>query len=351
MAIVPPPHPHTDNGLVPRLRELLCQGLTSSDMNTAVRCHIGHDLDTICAAMTPTGDPIDLDERLLCVGEPDWPGRFHGLAELGGPWWLWVHGQREHLNSPVSVAIVGTRRATADGLQIARSMAADLAACGVTIVSGMANGIDQAAHQGCLDAGGATIGVLGCGLDIDYPKHTWGLKRRIMDQGCLVSEQPPRLPIRYPSQFLERNRIIAALADVVVIIEAKARSGALNTAGWAGEYNRECVVIPASPNHPGAAGSLKLIRDGCQMVRHGDDVLEVLGIDPHVMKIQRAPGVAESLRGDRLRVYQLLSPHPTPIATIVDHARLPFPRAMEVVGELVTLNLAEITGEGISFAV
>lgn len=328
-----------------QLRTLLESGLTTSNVHMAVKKAAGHGRDAILQAMQPTGDAIALDSRLLTIGEPDWPSRFEGLPEQGGPWWLWTQGQREHLNSPISVAIVGTRRATADGLQIAYTMAKELGSCGITIISGMANGIDQAAHRGCIDGGGATVGVLGCGLDVDYPKHTGKLKAQIVTQGCLVSEQAPAFPITYAGQFLERNRIIAALADAVVVIEAKARSGALNTAGWAGEYNRECYVVPASPNHPGAAGSLALIRDGCQMVRHADDVLEALGV--HRAQLQLDTDAPPALRPDLQRIYQLLSPHPTAIEHVAATAGVDFPTAMVLCGELVNLNLAQLNAAGV----
>lgn len=331
-----------------RIRTLLEEGLTSQNVHSAVKKAAGEGRDVIVQAMKPTGDAITLDDRLMVLDEDGWPSRFDGLPEQGGPWWLWTNGQREHLNSPVTVAIVGTRRATADGLKIAYTMAKDLGACGITVVSGMANGIDQAAHRGCLDGGGATIGVLGCGFDVDYPKYAGKLKAQIVNQGCLVSEQAPAFPINYAGQFLERNRIIAALADAVVVIEAKARSGALNTASWAGEYNRDCLVVPASPNHPGAAGSLSLIRDGCQMVRNADDVLEALGIDRATLQLDAQPN--PTLRPDLQRMYQLLSPHPTAIETLAETAGVDFPTAMVICGELVNLNLATLSAAGVSLA-
>lgn len=331
-----------------QIRTLLEAGLTAQNVHTAVKRAAGQGRDVIVQAMKPTGDAISLDARLLAIDEDGWPSRFDGLPEQGGPWWLWTHGQREHLNSPVTVAIVGTRQATADGLKTAYTIAKDLGGCGITVVSGMANGIDQAAHRGCLEGGGATIGVLGCGLDVDYPKYAGKLKAQIVQQGCLVSEQAPAFPITYAGQFLERNRIIAALADAVVVIEAKARSGALNTAGWAGEYNRDCLVVPASPNHPGAAGSLALIRDGCQMVRHADDVLEALGIDRGKLQLTAVPNPA--LRPELQRMYQLLSPHPTAIEDLAEAAGVDFPTAMVMCGELVNLNLAHLSAAGVSLA-
>lgn len=331
-----------------RIRSLLEAGLTSQNVHSAIKRAAEQSRAVILQAMKPTGEAITLDDRLITLDDDDWPNRFEGLPEQGGPWWLWTHGQREHLNSPVSVAIVGTRRATADGLKIAYTMAKELGACGITVISGMANGIDQAAHRGCLDGGGTTVGVLGCGLDVDYPKHAGRLKDQIVHQGCLVSEQAPTFPITYAGQFLERNRIIAALADAVVVIEAKARSGALNTAGWAGEYNRECLVVPASPNHPGAAGSLALIRDGCQMVRHADDVLEALGIER--AQLQLDTDNHPNLRPELQRMYQLLSTHPTAIESLAEAAGMDFPTAMMVCGELVDLNLASLNAAGVSLS-
>lgn len=329
-----------------RIRALVSQGLTTANMYKAVKQAHGQGTDAILAAMRPSGDPIETDERLLCLGDPNWPERLTSIAPIGGPWWLWCAGLREPLNHPVTVAIVGTRRASADGLAIARSLAHDLAQCGIAIISGLAHGIDQAAHRGCLEAGGLTVGVLGCGLDVPYPKNADALKRQIITQGALITEQPPGFPIRYPSQFLERNRIIAGLADAVVVIEAQERSGALNTASWAGEYNRECLVVPASPTHTRAKGSLALIRDGCAMVRDADDVLEALGIQHQ--SAQRANAKPPQLPGHGTRIYELLSPTPTPIDTLCTLTGLGFAEVMSICAHLANEELAILSADGVA---
>ncbi|WP_336250121.1 DNA-processing protein DprA [Stomatohabitans albus] len=328
-----------------QIRSLVAQGLTSKHIAAACKRADPSGLDEVLRAIRPTGQPIPIDKRLICIGDPTWPERLDHFTMMGGPWWLWCEGITSALSCPTTVAIVGTRQASADGLQLAYTIANDLAQHGITVVSGMAQGIDQAAHRGCLAGGGLTIGVLGCGLEVPYPANATALKAEVIAQGCLVSEQPPAMPIAYPGQFLERNRIIAGLADAVVIIEAKQRSGALNTAGWAATYNRECLVVPSSPTNRSAAGSLALIRDGCLMVRNGHDVREALGLTNSAD--EPVSGVPPVLHERVQEIYTLLGPQPTAMDTLCAHTGLPIAEVMARCGELMNAGLASMTGEGI----
>ena len=179
---------------------------------------------------------------------------------------------------PASVAIVGSRQATPYGLEIAAWLARELAGEGIVVVSGFAKGIDAAAHQGALAAeNGQTVGVLGCGLSFDYPKGHRELGLRIRQRGALVSEFPCAWP---PSagNFPVRNRIIAALADVVVVVEAAARSGSLITARLALELGREVLAVPGRITDEQALGTNDLLRDGAAPVTHPADILERLGL-------------------------------------------------------------------------
>jgi DNA processing protein len=176
------------------------------------------------------------------------------------------------------VAIVGARRGGRYGLELARSLAADLAGRGFCIVSGLALGIDSAAHRGALDAGGRTAAVLGSGLARVQPRTNLRLAEDIVDGGgVLITEYPPDRPgARH--QFPERNRLISGLCEGVVVIEASAGSGSLITAGFAMEQGREVMAMPGTPGLPNSAGANRLLKEGAALVENADDVLDALGL-------------------------------------------------------------------------
>jgi DNA processing protein len=185
-------------------------------------------------------------------------------------------GERTDAFDAARVAIVGTRSASPQGLADARELAAFLADAGVTVVSGLAIGIDGAAHEGAIEAGGLTVGVVATGLDVTYPRRHRDLYARVREHGLVVSEhgygvQP--LPVRFPI----RNRIIAALADVVVVVEAGRKGGALHTANFAGDYGRTLFAMPGSRRNLAAAGCNALIADGAVSLLEPADVLVALG--------------------------------------------------------------------------
>jgi DNA processing protein len=203
-----------------------------------------------------------------------------GLAWEGDG--LWQLGPLEGLRRP-SVAIVGTRAATPYGRRLARVFARELGAAGCCIVSGLALGIDTAAHQGALDAGAPTAGVLGSGHTQFFPRRNEALaERMIAAGGAVLSPFPPQQPAE-PWHFLARNAIVAALADVVVVIEAPARSGALNTAGWAAP-RIPVLAVPGDVDRLHVAGCLALIRDGAILARSAADVLEVLRLPASIAR-------------------------------------------------------------------
>lgn len=176
-----------------------------------------------------------------------------------------------------AVAVVGTRAATEYGRRVARGLAAGLAGHGWTVVSGMARGIDGAAHRGALRAGGRSVGVLGSGLDHRFPWENRGLYAEMRQGGCLVSEFPPREPPR-AWHFPRRNRIIAALAEAVVVVQAGRRSGAMNTVGHALELGREVLAVPGPVGPEASVGVHRLIRDGAGLATGAEDVLRELGV-------------------------------------------------------------------------
>lgn len=191
---------------------------------------------------------------------------------------LWVSGQAAVL-SRLAVAIVGSRAGSPYALSVAERLGADLAARGVVVVSGLARGVDSAAHQGALSAGGITVGVLGCGADVVYPPEHRGLAGAMCVHGALLSELPPRTAPR-PGFFPRRNRIISGLVRAVVVIEAGDKSGSLITARMALEQGRDVLAVPGNVLSGRNRGGHALLRDGARLVESADDILEELGLTP-----------------------------------------------------------------------
>ncbi|MEM7050514.1 MAG: DNA-processing protein DprA [Acidobacteriota bacterium] len=200
-----------------------------------------------------------------------------------------------------AVAVIGSRRASTYGLEAAAFFAGCLAEAGITIVSGFARGIDQRAHRACLEAGGTTVAVLGCGLDVDYPRGAGELARRIASQGALISEFAPGTEPR-PWHFPVRNRLIAGLCRAVLVVEATARSGSLITVRHALDLDRDVFVVPGSIFHRGSAGPYGLLRDGAYPAIHPQDVLDSL---PDALAASPSPPPPE-LPGFAGRLFGLL---------------------------------------------
>ena len=185
---------------------------------------------------------------------------------------LWVSGNTDALRS-MCVAIVGSRAASAYGVAVARRLGADLARRNVTVVSGLARGVDSAAHRGALEGGGATIAVFGCGIDIIYPREHRQLARDISAHGALVSEFTAGTP-PLKGHFPQRNRIISGLSLAVVVVEAAERSGSLITARCALDQGRAVLAVPGNVLGGRNFGSHALLRDGAKLVESADDILE-----------------------------------------------------------------------------
>lgn len=216
--------------------------------------------------------------RMVAPGDAEWPTQ---LADLGdaAPLLLFVRGGDVRLAAVRSLAVVGARAASAYGVAAATDLAAELADRGWSVVSGGAYGIDAAAHRGALAAAGCTVAVLACGVDTAYPRGNSALLDRLAADGTLVSELPPgEHPTR--SRFLERNRVIAALTRGTLVIEAAARSGALNTAAIAGRLNRHVLGLPGPVTSPLSVGVHAMLRreeTGCRLVTCAAEVVEEVG--------------------------------------------------------------------------
>ncbi|MBB6424315.1 DNA-processing protein DprA [Sphingopyxis sp. JAI128] len=237
----------------------------------------------------------------------------------GAPPVMVVRGDTAMLRQPC-VAIVGARNASAVACRFARQLAADLAARDITVVSGLARGVDTAAHVGAL--GGATVGVIASGIDIAFPPENAALQEKIASDQLLIAEQPPGaepLARHFPS----RNRIIAGLAHGTVVIEAAPKSGSLITARRAGDYGREVMAVPGSPLDPRAQGCNLLIREGATLVQTVDDVLEAVGpIDTRMVREppSRYAGALPSSDagdGERRTLVGLLGPTPVAVDELV----------------------------------
>ena len=208
--------------------------------------------------------------RLLAIGEPDYPA---ALAEIpDAPPLLWVMGDTALLARPM-VALVGARNASSLGTRMARRLAGELSAAGQVVVSGLARGVDTAAHLGALEGG--TIAVMAGGVDVVYPAENTVLAQEIADQGLRVSEMPLHMTA-HARHFPARNRIVSGLARAVVVVEAAAKSGSLITARTALDQGREVFAVPGHPFDARASGCNMLIRDGAVLTRGADDVLEAL---------------------------------------------------------------------------
>ena len=210
--------------------------------------------------------------QLLLWGGPGYPAGLMDLADA--PPVLWTRGDTGLLQRPM-VAIVGARNASSLGLRMARRLAEGLGASGQVVVSGLARGIDAAAHEAALATG--TVAVMAGGVDVIYPEENADLAAQIAAKGCLVAEHPPGLQPQ-TRHFPLRNRIISGLSRAVVVVEAAARSGSLITARDAADQGREVLAVPGHPFDARAAGCNMLLRDGATLVRHVGDVTEALGL-------------------------------------------------------------------------
>lgn len=289
-----------------------------------------------------------LGGRLVVVGDDRYPPSLaDAWPELGAPVWLFVAGTGSLARRRPAVAVVGTRRPSLDGARTAHRLGAELAEAGIVVVSGLACGIDQAAHRGALDGGGSTVAVLGTGLGVDYPARTAELREAIATSGALVTELVPGTGPR-PWQFLERNRIISGLADATVVVEGRETSGALQTARLAGGQGREVWAVPGSINAPTSAAPLALLRDGARpMTSIGELVANLCPATMDDAGAAPGPVAPPGLSATARTVLDLLGPVPASTDALAAASTLPAPVVMVAVAELVDRGVGAITAHGV----
>lgn len=342
------------SGLGPRLQTLLRERIGSP---TQILAASGPELlavdgigPKLSVAITQArGSPEAIAELAHCrrlgvelqlLGQPGYPAP---LAETCDPPQVLYRKGAYLPQDELAVAIVGSRRATLYGRQMAEKLAASLARAGVTVVSGLARGIDACAHRGALSAGGRTIAVLATGLAHIYPPEHVDLSDEIAGQGCLWTEAPlTRGPL--PGVFPQRNRIISGLCRGVVIVEAGRQSGALHTARHALEQGREVFAVPGRIDSPESAGCHDLIRDGVTLLRSVEDVLEGLG--PLPQPVAAGPDQTLltprelSLNEQERLVLQAVPTEPTLLDDVLNSVALPAPQVLATLTVLEMKRLA-----------
>ncbi|MDD2741779.1 MAG: DNA-processing protein DprA [Rhodocyclaceae bacterium] len=301
---------------------------------SAVRAVIGNkaellfDFDTQKAVDRTIAWADEPGQFIVTLVDPTYPQLLLEIADP--PNVLYIRGNPALLQKP-GLAMVGSRNATPQGLQTAENFARTLSAKGLTIVSGLALGIDAAAHRGALSAGGGTVAVIGTGADRLYPARNKDLALQIVEHGAIVSEFPLGTPV-LAANFPRRNRIISGLSRGVLVVEAATESGSLITARLAGEQGREVFAIPGSIHSPVARGCHKLIRQGAKLVETANDVLEELGqLEPSVSPDNTSPA------SDDNPVLIALGHGPCGLDELVESTGL---GADLLLGELLTLELS-----------
>lgn len=277
--------------------------------------------------------------RRLAPGDDAWPTELDDLR-TESPAGLWAQGSVEALAVRPRIAIVGTRRATAYGLRITQALSAAFARAGACVVSGLATGIDAAAHRAALDANGTTIAVLGTGLNHAFPRGHRELQHTIALRGLLLTElhhDEHGMPFTFP----RRNRIIAALARLTIVVEAPVRSGALNTADHARELHRDVAAVPGPIDQPQSEGANLLIRDGAGIITSVEDALALAALTPP----PRRPTVEPE--GNEGRVWAALADGGLDIESLCARSGLPAAACLAAVTTLEIAGSVEcaLTGE------
>ena len=262
------------------------------------------------------------------------------LLDLGNaPGRIWARGDLSVLSRPC-VAIVGTRRATVYAERVTRELARTLAQAGACVISGLARGVDAAAHRGALEAGGATCAILGTGLDVVYPRGHAALQAEIADRGLLVSELEPA-NAAHGGSFPQRNRIIAALASLTIVVEAGVKSGALITSKHALELGRMVAAVPGPIDVPQSYGSNELLRDGAHVITSMADALALMGLTPPVRLADIPHGSGER------RMWDAVADGAADLDTLCTRSGLPAHEGMAAVTALELRGLIEccLSGE------
>jgi len=274
---------------------------------------------------------------VIPISSPDYPDSLRQIYDP--PILLYVKGALVE-SDKMSIAIVGSRRASIYGKSVAERIAADLARRGLTIVSGGARGIDTAAHKGALAAGGRTIAFLGCGIDVGYPPENKNLFDAIAECGAVISEFPLGA-VPEPWRFPPRNRLISGISLGVLVCQSPQASGALITAGYAAEQGKDTFAVPGNVDDERNRGCHKLIQDGALLVQDASDILRELGIDTgeDQESIRQMALPIESLNEQERDIAALLSLEPMPVDEIIEKTGLPAPM---VSGTLTVLEMKNV---------
>jgi DNA processing protein len=272
--------------------------------------------------------------RFITPADPEYENRLNDLRDP--PASLFLLG-RQLGESPQRVAIVGSRKCSNLGRDVAQDLGRALVASGIAVVSGAAHGIDAAAHRGALQAAGRTVAVLGSGIDVAYPASSRGLLERIAESGTIVSEYPPTMPAG-PQLFPARNRIVVALARALVVVEGAAKSGSRISVDHALDLGREVFAVPGPVTSPLAETPLEMIRDGATLIRGANDLLDDLGID----RTAPPPAPPDLDDGER-RVWEALSGGSLPDA-VAREAGMPIPDAVTTLIQLELRGLIVSVG-------
>ncbi len=318
------------------LEDLLSAGLNEAAARTLVATRAGLSLEQEVAKLARLGITT------LAPDDPLFPPRLRQIKAC--PILIYLKGTLLP-EDELAVAVVGTRRPSAYGRQAAEDLSRELAAHRVTVVSGLATGIDAVAHRAALAAGGRTLAVAGCGLDIVYPPHHTSLANRIAEQGALISEFPPGVgPLR--EHFPRRNRIIGGMSLGVLVVEAGERSGALSTAHQAANEGREVFAVPGSIFSAMSAGTNHLIQDGAKLVRGYADIFEELKLTvaPSQLPLKEPAEPTDT----EARVLMHLTREATHIDVLCRASGLPTPTVSSTLAMLEIKGLARQVG-GMSY--
>ena len=301
------------------------------------------DVDADLAALERVGGGF------IGFTDPDFPPLLKQIDST--PLGLFVLGDRTLLSSP-QLAVVGSRKPTPAGQRTTRQFAAELSACGLTITSGMALGIDHSAHRGCLDASGKTIAVTASGIDVVYPRGNQALYEEIVKKGLIVSEYPPDTPPRR-EHFPSRNRIISGLSLGTLVVEAGLPSGSLITARLAGEQGREVFAVPGSIHTPLSRGCHHLLRQGAKLVETCEDIFEEIGqfFVPRprpeaASTLTPAPAVSAPLSGEFGRLYDLIDYAPAAMDQLIEQSGLTADKVSYILTALELRGLIAATDGG-----
>ena len=289
-------------------------------------------------ALIPRAGSTAVEQRIECweKGSEQYPIELLDLSTPPDP--LYAIGLVSALTKP-RVAIVGTRNSTGYGERTARSLTRALVRAGVSVISGMARGIDAAAHRTAIEEGGNTVAVLGTGIDVAYPVGHRQLHRSIGEHGLVLSENPPGATA-HAGAFPKRNRIIAALAPVTIVVEAGFKSGALNTASQALELGRIVAAVPGPIDSPQSQGSNQLLRDGAVMIASVEDALALLGVS--APKDRPVPVLPENER----RVWDALAEGWSDVDALAGKAGLGTPECLVAITSLEIMGLVECSVGG-----